>query len=97
MLTSHDGAAIDDQAGLLEGASPGSPGGLFHSLEDVAVRRPRLEAAIREWIEIKARMVSWRGRDHPVRRAFAVVGLGWLWSIVALVAGVWLLALLGVE
>ena len=38
-----------------------------------------------------------RGRDRAVRRAFAVIGVGCLWSVVALVVGVWLLAALGVE
>lgn len=38
-----------------------------------------------------------RGRDRAVRRAFAVIGVGCLWSVVALVVGVWLLAALGIE
>jgi hypothetical protein len=38
-----------------------------------------------------------RGRDRAVPRAFAVIGLGCLWSVVALVIGVWLLAAFGVD
>ena len=47
------------------------------------------------WIRHEIPLI--RGRQHAIRRGFAVVGLGCLWSIVALVVAVWLLALLGVE
>ena len=47
------------------------------------------------WIRHEIPLI--RGRHHAMRRGFTVVGLGCLWSIVALVVGVWILALLGVE
>ena len=53
MLIFHDGATLDDQDGLLEGDYPDRRMVYFHSLGDVAAKRPRLESAIREWIEIK--------------------------------------------
>ena len=53
MLIFHDGAILDDQDGLLEGDYPDRRMVDFHSLGDVAAKRPRLESAIREWIEIK--------------------------------------------
>ena len=46
------------------------------------------------WIRYEIPLI--RGRQHAIRRGFAVVGLGCLWSIVALVVGVGLLALLEV-
>ena len=49
----HDGAALNDQDSLLEGGYPDRRMVYFHSLGDVAAKRPRLESAIREWIEIK--------------------------------------------
>lgn len=55
MLIFHDGAILDDQGGLLEGSYPDRRLVYFHSLDDVAAKRPRLEAAIREWIDIKDR------------------------------------------
>ena len=53
MLIFHDGAILDDQDGLLEGTYPDRRMVYFHSLDDVAAKRPRLEAAIREWIAVK--------------------------------------------
>ena len=53
MLIFHDGATLDDQDGLLEGDYPDRRMVYFHSLGDVAAKRPRLEFAIREWIDIK--------------------------------------------
>ena len=53
MLIFHDGATLDDQDGLLEGDYPDRRMVYFHSLGDVAAKRPRLESAIREWIDIK--------------------------------------------
>ena len=47
------------------------------------------------WIRHEIPLIH--GRQHGLRRGFAVVGLGCLWSIVALVVGVWLLALFGVK
>ena len=47
------------------------------------------------WIRHEIPLI--RGRQHATLRGFAVVGLGCLWSVVALVVGVWLLAALGVE
>ena len=55
MLIFHDGAILDDRDGLLEGTYPDRRMVFFHSLDDVAAKRPRLEAAIREWIAIKDR------------------------------------------
>lgn len=55
LLIFHDGAILDDQDGLLEGDYPDRRMTYFHSLEDVAAKRTRLEAAVREWIEIKDR------------------------------------------
>jgi hypothetical protein len=55
MLIFHDGAILNDQGGLLEGAYPDRRMVYFHSLEDVVAKRPRLEAAIREWIDIRDR------------------------------------------
>lgn len=55
MLIFHDGAILDDQGGLLEGSYPDRRMVYFHSLDDVAAKRPRLEAAIREWIDMKDR------------------------------------------
>ena len=55
MLIFHDGAILDDQGGLLEGSYPDRRMVYFHSFDDVAAKRPRLEAAIREWIDIKDR------------------------------------------
>ena len=50
MLIFHDGATLDDQDGLLEGDYPDRRMVYFHSLDDVAAKRPRLEAAISEWV-----------------------------------------------
>ena len=47
------------------------------------------------WIRHEIPLI--RGRQHAIRRRFAVVGLGCLWSVVALVVGVWALAALGIE
>ena len=47
------------------------------------------------WIRHEIPLI--RGRQHAILRGFAVVGLGCLWSIVALVGGVWLLTLFGVD
>jgi hypothetical protein len=47
-------AALDED-GLLEGNDPDRRTVYFESLEDVVAKRPRLEAAIREWIAIKDR------------------------------------------
>ena len=55
MLIFHEGAILDDQDGLLEGDYPDRRMMYFHSLDDVAAKCPRLEAAIREWIAIKDR------------------------------------------
>jgi hypothetical protein len=55
LLIFHDGAILDGQDGLLEGTYPDRRMVYFHSLDDVAAKRPRLEAAIREWIAIKDR------------------------------------------
>jgi hypothetical protein len=55
LLIFHDGAILDDQGGLLEGSYPDRRMVSFHSLNDVAAKRPRLERAIREWIDIKDR------------------------------------------
>lgn len=55
LLIFHDGAILDGQDGLLEGTYPDRRMVYFHSLEDVAAKRPRLEAAIREWIAVKDR------------------------------------------
>ena len=55
LLIFHDGAILDDQGGLLEGSYPDRRMVSFDSLDDVAAKRPRLEAAIREWIDIKDR------------------------------------------
>ena len=55
MLIFHDGAILDGQDGLLEGTYPDRRMVYFHSLDDVAAKRPRLEAAIREWIAVKDR------------------------------------------
>ena len=55
MLIFHDGAILDDQDGLLEGDYPDRRMVYFHTLDDVTAKRPRLEAAIREWIEIQDR------------------------------------------
>jgi hypothetical protein len=55
LLIFHDGAILDDQDALLEGSYPDRRKVYFHSLEDVAAKRPRLESAIREWIDIKDR------------------------------------------
>ena len=55
MLIFHDGAILNDQNGLLEGSYPDRRMVYFGSLDDVAAKRPRLEAAIREWIDIKDR------------------------------------------
>ena len=55
LLIFHDGAILDDQGGLLEGSYPDRRMVAFHSFDDVAAKRPRLEAAIREWIDIKDR------------------------------------------
>ena len=55
MLIFHDGASLDDQDGLLEGDFPDRRMIYLHSLDDVAAKRQRLEAAIREWIAIKDR------------------------------------------
>ena len=41
--------------GLLEGSYPDRRMVTFDSLDDVAAKRPRLEAAIREWIDIRDR------------------------------------------
>ena len=53
MLIFHDGAALDDQDSLLEGDYPDRRMVYFHSLDDVAAKQPRLEAAIREWVAIR--------------------------------------------
>jgi hypothetical protein len=53
LLILHDGAILDDQDGLLEGSYPDRRMVSFLSLDDVAAKRPRLEAAILEWIAIK--------------------------------------------
>jgi hypothetical protein len=55
MLIFHDGAILDDQDGLLEGDYPDRRMVSFHSLDDVAAKRSRLEAAIREWLAIRDR------------------------------------------
>jgi hypothetical protein len=55
LLIFHDGAILDGQDGLLEGTYPDRRMVYFHSLDDVAAKRPRLEAAIREWIAVKDR------------------------------------------
>ena len=55
LLIFHDGAILDDQDGLLEGSYPDRRMVTFDSLDDVAAKRPRLEAAIREWIDIRDR------------------------------------------
>ena len=55
LLIFHDGAILDDQDGLLEGTYPDRRMVYFHSLDDVAAKRTRVEAAIREWIAIKDR------------------------------------------
>jgi hypothetical protein len=56
-----------------------------------------LGVAVTPLIWIRHEIPLIRGRDHTTRRAFAVIGLGCLWAVVALVVGVWLLALVGVE
>jgi hypothetical protein len=53
LLIFHDGAILDDQDGLLQGDYPDRRMVTFTSLDDVAAKRPRLEAAIREWIELQ--------------------------------------------
>src|SRR6187200_3083241 len=55
LLMFHDGAILDGQDGLLEGTYPDRRMVYFHSLDDVAAKRVRLGAAIREWIAIKDR------------------------------------------
>ena len=55
LLIFHDGAILDGQDGLLDGTYPDRRMVYFHSLDDVAAKRPRLEAAIREWIAVKDR------------------------------------------
>ena len=47
------------------------------------------------WMRYEIPLV--RGRERAARRAFAVLGLGCLWSVVALLVGVSVLAALGVE
>jgi hypothetical protein len=53
LLIFHDGAILDDQDGLLEGDYPDRRMVHFTSMADVEAKRPRLEAAIREWIELQ--------------------------------------------
>ena len=47
------------------------------------------------WIRYEIPLI--RGREHATRRAFAVIGFGCLWAVVALVGGFVVLALLGIE
>ena len=51
LLIFHNGAILDDQGGLLEGEYPDRRMVTFTDMADVEAKRPRLEAAIREWIE----------------------------------------------
>ena len=65
MLIFRDGAILDDQGGLLEGGYPDRRMVYFHSLGDVAAKRPRLEAAICEWIDIKDREAASKPGGPP--------------------------------
>ena len=47
------------------------------------------------WIRHEIPLI--RGRQHATRRAFAVIGFGCLWAVVALVGGFFVLTLLGIE
>ena len=51
MLIFHNGAILDDQGGLLEGDYPDRRMVYFSGMADVEAKRPRVEAAIREWVE----------------------------------------------
>ncbi len=53
LLVFHDGAILDPQDGLLEGSYPDRRLVHVRSLADVEAMRPRLQAAIREWIAIR--------------------------------------------
>lgn len=46
------------------------------------------------WIRYEILLI--RGSEHAVRRTFAVFGLGCLWAAVALVGGIFVLALIGI-
>ena len=47
------------------------------------------------WIRHEIPLI--RGRHHSTRRTFAVIGVGCLWAVVALLGGTFLLALLGIQ
>ena len=47
------------------------------------------------WIRYEIPLI--RGREHALRRTFAVIGFGCLWAVVALVGGIFVLALIGID
>ena len=57
MLIFHNGAILADPTGLLQGSYVDRRMAYFHSLDDVAAKRPALEAIVDDWI---------RQQDAPV-------------------------------
>src|SRR5688500_15341694 len=51
-LVFHNGMTLDDQDGFLEGNYPDRRMAYFTGMDDIAEKRPKLEAAIREWIRL---------------------------------------------
>ncbi len=51
-LVFHNGAILDPQDGFLEGNYPDRRMAYFTDMDDVAAKRRKLEAAIREWIRL---------------------------------------------
>ena len=47
------------------------------------------------WVRYEIPLI--RGRQHALGRTFAVIGLGCLWAVVALIGGFFVLAMIGIE
>ncbi len=51
-LVFHNGAILSNDSGLLEGDYPDRRMAYFSSMEDVESKRPALESALTEWVQL---------------------------------------------
>ena len=74
----------------LDGRGSGNP-------IDVVLGMAVLGVALTPLVWIRYEIPLIRGREHALRRTFAVIGFGCLWAVIALVGGIFVLALIGID
>lgn len=52
-LVFHNGAILSNESGLLEGDYPDRRMAYFRSMAEVEAKRPALENAVREWVQLR--------------------------------------------